>query len=268
MPGNFTHRLTSIPAGAAGTRATLSMMERLVQQGIRDPGVVLYAQNVVRNSPEYGQSAEASAILEDVRRTMRYTLDPLGVETVKDPSFILQEIQRKGRAAMDCDDASVWTSTLLRAIGIPTRFKVIKDDPREFTHVFLQAWMDDGWVNVDPIARSMGLGIAPTGRFGQAVYDGRTLRGVRGGNMAFRGMGADATTQGGTGNALLDTVLSAQKSYYDFQAQKKANKTQALPSQPAYVPAAPQPFPWGKIALVAGAGVGLIVALRLLKKRR
>ncbi len=40
----------------------------------------------------------------------------------------------------------------------------------------------------------------------------------------------------------------------------------ALPTK--YAPPPPAPLPWGKIAFVALAGLGLIVGLRMLKKKR
>jgi transglutaminase-like putative cysteine protease len=51
----------------------------------------------------------------------------------------------------DCDDQVVLLATLLEAVGYPTRFVVSGyNDPGQFEHVYLQAWLNDQWVNMDP----------------------------------------------------------------------------------------------------------------------
>jgi hypothetical protein len=189
IPIPFSHNLSSIPRGPKGTEATLRVMEALVREGSRDPGVVLHAQQAVRNTPEYGKWAEVEAILADARRSMRYTADPAGMETIKSPIYTLQEIRRYGRAVMDCDDVSVWVAALLRAVGLNTRFKVIKDDPFEFTHVYLEVEVDGEWAPVDPIARKMTVGQEPTGLFGSAIFQNGRLSGIRRQTM-YKGLGA------------------------------------------------------------------------------
>jgi hypothetical protein len=169
----YTAALSEIPPGAPGTVATVDAMERAVAQGLRDPEVVLYAQDLVRHVPERDRVAEATAIFDAVRETLRYTNDPLGVELVKTPTFILREIERHGRATLDCDDASVWLATLLRAVGMQTRFKVIRASrasPGEFTHVFVEALIHGRWQPLDPIARQYPAGAAPRALFGSMTW--------------------------------------------------------------------------------------------------
>lgn len=250
----YTASVTTIPRGPTGTRVTLSAMERLVEEGIRDPRVVLFAQGLVRNGPEYGQRTEVESILAGVRRVMRYTPDPLGVETVKSPTFLVQEINDSGRAVMDCDDASVLTAAFVRAVGIPTRFKVIKDSPTEFTHVYLEAFIDGRWVKVDPIARELTLGRAPEGRFGSAYFEGGSM---------YRGMGATAT------DAASDAFSQALNAVTQYQINRFTQPKPTVVQQPAQVivQGAP-PFPWMKIALVAGVGVAALILVRKMRKGR
>lgn len=240
MPIPFTHNLSTIPSGPRGTAATLRVMESLVESGSRDPGVVLYAQEVVRNCPEYGKRAEVEAILASARRTMRYTNE--GIETVKHPTFILEEIRRKGRAVMDCDDVSVWVATLLRAVGLWTRFKVIQDDPREYTHVFLEVNLDGAWVPIDPIARRMRVGQEPPGLFGSAVFENGRLMGTRRSTM-YKGLGE---TKASGWDALLSAIATplqqAGQAGVDYlkntylPGQKTLPATTPLPTMPVARP--------------------------------
>lgn len=250
----YTFSVTPLSRGARGTKTTLAAMERLVQSGIRDPEVVLFAQEQVRSRAEYGKWGEIEAILAAVRRSMRYTADPLGVETIKSPTFAVREIKQKGRAVMDCDDASVLTAALIRAVGIPTRFKVIKDSPTEFTHVYLEALVDNQWVKVDPIARELQLGSAPEGRYGSAYFSE--------GHM-YKGMGAASLSD------IFGEVLTTATDAAKRRIENKLNPVQTTQApRVIYRDAAPAPFPWMKIALVAGGGVALIFALRMLKRRK
>jgi transglutaminase-like putative cysteine protease len=51
----------------------------------------------------------------------------------------------------DCDDQVVLLATLLEAVGYPTRFIVSGYNyPGEYEHVYLQAWLDGCWIDMDP----------------------------------------------------------------------------------------------------------------------
>lgn len=259
VPG--TYSVKTIPSGAAGTRVTLQAMERMAAAGTRDPVVVLFAQELVRNGPEYGKMAEVDSILAGVRRSMRYTPDPLNVETVKAPSFSVREIKAHGRAVMDCDDASTLAASLIRSVGIPTRFKVIKDSPTEFTHVYLEALIDGRWTMVDPIAREMPLGRGPEGLFGSAYYEGGRM---------YKGMGASPI------DALTTAISQVGQGYAERLRQKympenvstqEVKFRHTMKQEPAPQASAPA-FPWAKVALVAAAGLGVVFVVRALRKRR
>ena len=151
-----------IPSGAAGTRATLKVMRSLARAGSAHPTVIRAAQDAVRNVVERDDAASIAAILDDVRRRMRYTRDPLGTETVKAPWVVIDSSDLHGPEPMDCDDAATVASAMLGAVGIPTKFIVVAADarrPDDYSHVYLAALTSrNTWLPIDPIVRSYGVG--------------------------------------------------------------------------------------------------------------
>lgn len=169
MPaGPLKYDRKSISGGRAGTIATLRAMRDLSRQGSENPQVIETAHRIVRRVPERNDFATMEAMLSEVRQRMRYTRDPLNVELVKAPWVVLQRTELSGDPEpMDCDDASTLLSSLLGAVGIPTRFVVVKSDrsrPSEFSHVYVQA-LDGkrGWVGLDPIVRKWRAGEEASG---------------------------------------------------------------------------------------------------------
>lgn len=162
MPGEVFSE-SQIANGPSGTIATLAEMAKLSRQGWKHPAVIRAAHDVVRTVPERNDRATMSAMLAEVRRRMRYTRDPLGAELVKAPWVVVERTDaRSTPEPMDCDDASTLLSSMLGAVGIPSKFVVVRTDPSrpsEFSHVYVSARTSEGrWVALDPIVRSFRVG--------------------------------------------------------------------------------------------------------------
>lgn len=138
-------------------------MRELARAGAHHPEVIAAAHDVVRTVPERNDRATMGALLRNVRQRMRYTADPINLELVKAPWVSLAGSDQGGKEPMDCDDVSVLLSSMLGAVGIPSRFKVAATDRRNrgaWSHVYVEA--RDGrtgeWVPLDPIVRDFGVG--------------------------------------------------------------------------------------------------------------
>lgn len=167
----------SIPTGNAGNRATIRAMSALAAEGASSPLVIEAAQNAIRGTPERDDEVDFAAVLEDVRRRMRYTHDPLNAEVVKSPAYVIARTNdpESSPEPMDCDDASVLCASMLGALGYPTRFVTVAADPtrpKEWSHVYVAARRNNGrWVALDPIVRSFGVGDeVPASRITARVY--------------------------------------------------------------------------------------------------
>lgn len=151
-----------IATGNAGSRETLASMARLSSDGAHDPHVVRAAQNAVRHVPEGDHLGAFSALLQDVRRRMRYTHDPLNAEVVKAPRFVVDQSDIHGVEPMDCDDASTLLAAMLGAIGYRSEFVTVASDgsrPGVWSHVYVVGVLPNGQrIAMDPIVRRFGVG--------------------------------------------------------------------------------------------------------------
>lgn len=158
VSGAIPSELVSIPAGVAGTRATLALMARIADAGARDVTVREAAIRILRssNAPAHNPLAELRAIFEWVRDHIRYTRDPLNLETLQTPARTL------AWSAGDCDDMATLLVALARTVDIPARFvfRSIGTGPRRagFNHVYVVANVGGRTVAMDPIYRGTPFG--------------------------------------------------------------------------------------------------------------
>ncbi len=151
-------RVVELPDGWAGTHLTVREAQRLVDESLTDPLVVTTAQHLVRNLPERDQWAEAQAISRYVREHIRYTNE--GIETIKSPRRLLEEIRKYGRAVGDCDDHVILWAALHKALGHPVRFTVVSQRPDgAASHIYGETYIRGrGWVADDLIVKHQPLG--------------------------------------------------------------------------------------------------------------
>ena len=153
-PPPFTASLFGAPSGTAGNFNTVRLMRQLVNLRKTDPHIIQTACNVIYQTPQFSDDAEARALFEYVRDRIRYVRDVAGVETLTDPVITLQ------RMVGDCDDQTTLLAALLESVGYPTRFVMAGYQSREFEHVYMQALIHGEWVNMDPTQHEP-MGYAP-----------------------------------------------------------------------------------------------------------
>jgi transglutaminase-like putative cysteine protease len=110
---------------------------------------------VTLSCPNTNKVCNAKAIFYFVQKNFDYVNDPLDFEYYKTPheSFISEN--------GDCDDTAIVLASLLRAVGLQTRFVKV---PR---HVYLQVKIpeaissyktNEGWINLDSSCKNCGFG--------------------------------------------------------------------------------------------------------------
>jgi transglutaminase-like putative cysteine protease len=151
----LTGTLGFIAEGRGGVMQTLAIMRAMVVDYKVDPAIITTARSVIFLTPPKAQASEVSALLRFVQSHVRYVQDVHGIETLSTPDKTLQA--RSG----DCDDQVTLLATLLEAVGYPTRFVVAAyHTPGLFEHVYLQAFAQGQWIDLDP-TESYDLGWAP-----------------------------------------------------------------------------------------------------------
>jgi len=107
----------------------------------------------------------ANAIYNWTNTHIAYTWDPVDIEWLQSPDITL----KKGYG--DCDDHSILAASLLESLGIPTRFIIVKVNPRyptKYTHIYVEYQSKGKWKPYDTTLHSQaGLGVPPNRIFGK-----------------------------------------------------------------------------------------------------
>lgn len=121
-------------------------MRELVAAGAVEPRVRAAAAEAIA-----GNSCSACGIRRWLGSRFRFLRDPTGIELLRGPVALLDDVARVGYALGDCDDAAVLGAALGRAAGLPARFVVFgwtgPDGP--FTHVFAELGAGPRWIDLD-----------------------------------------------------------------------------------------------------------------------
>lgn len=151
--GTRFRRRTVIHDGPAGTRQTLDAMAELARAGRRDPLIRKTSFNLLRGVAPKDWDGELMRLHRFVQSQIRYTRDPVdtlssarvrGVEYLATPRATLQS------QAGDCDESATLLSSLLGAVGHPTRFVAVGLNGRPFSHVYLETPTSKGtWLSAE-----------------------------------------------------------------------------------------------------------------------
>lgn len=117
-----TSVLERIRFGDAGARQTLNTMRRIVNTAIMQPRTVEVAHRIVRFLPARSYNQMACAIRDFVAQHFHFVPDPIGVELVRTPEYMLRQLETLGYMSGDCDDAAVIVAALAKSVGIEVKF--------------------------------------------------------------------------------------------------------------------------------------------------
>jgi len=135
--------------GAAGTLQTLHVMRELVREGSKDVNVREAALKAVRHVAPRDYVGEVRALFGAVQRGIRFTRDPVDVETLQAPRYTL------AIGAGDCDDMTTLLAAMIRSVGhgVKLAARAIGTNPATpavFRHVYLVADVDGRRIALDP----------------------------------------------------------------------------------------------------------------------
>lgn len=140
-PPSFPDRATlqELPAGVAGTRATLATMRTLVRQAKLDLAIRNLAVIIIAGLPHKAFAEQAAAVQRWVQSHIQFVRDVRGVETLTPPPWLLTT------RAGDCDDQSMLVAALLESIGLPARLVAGGLSAQTFVHVWTEVDIGGTW---------------------------------------------------------------------------------------------------------------------------
>lgn len=148
--------LYQLDDGDAGTAQTIAAMREMAHAFAGHELVRVVAASVRASSVSLlqrmpGSSVRATdlaALFGWFKRRVRFCADPTTIELVQRPDELIGQIQAKGKACGDCDDASVLGAAILLALGHKPVFITVARGGN-FAHVYWGA--RDAWGSVIPM---------------------------------------------------------------------------------------------------------------------
>lgn len=144
----------------------MEWMVKFIRDGQMDSSLRALAERIVQGIREHDYLSEYAAVLNWIRRNIRYTRDPRTIEQVKRPKTVVET----GNG--DCDDASVLAGTLAGILGgrvrlVAAGFRQGGSDGTALTHIWAEAFEPtrNCWVVLDPVpGRRVGQMLSRIGR--------------------------------------------------------------------------------------------------------
>jgi transglutaminase-like putative cysteine protease len=136
-----------------GMKAVVSIIKKVIEtyrgrQFVRDKALQLtqrIAKNKRTNHPDMRDfDAIADAIYDYVIDKAIYTRDPNGIERLQMPDATI------ALGSGDCDDMVILSGALLESVGVPTRIRLLGEQPNTFTHILLDYKSNGVWKSFDP----------------------------------------------------------------------------------------------------------------------
>lgn len=82
---------------------------------------------------------------------LSFVPDPLGVELLATPHYLLTRVRDRQFVSGDCDDAAILGAALGKAVGLPAKFRVLAFGSPQlpFQHVYTLLLVRGRWANLD-----------------------------------------------------------------------------------------------------------------------
>lgn len=139
--------------GDIGAMQTLRRMQRLVNVSLGDPLVIETARSIVEGAGVQGRDeiGKYIAIRDWMEEHLSFLPDPLGVELLSTPRYMLTQIRQKQYVSGDCDDAAILGAALGKAVGLRAKFRALGfvSKRRPFQHVYTLLLVRGQWANLD-----------------------------------------------------------------------------------------------------------------------
>ena len=255
------------PAGMAGIKISFEEIAKRIREGRNDPRIRGWAGRalIAAGNPS-GQSAQAQALLEALRKQTIYAPDPAGTEMIVAAKNTLC-LDEHGLCipAADCDDLVVTLGSALLSLSIPIHVVgQAFSGEQQPTHVLLEVDTPSGWQKIDPsnVASSTGQSFTATREWRIDPMNTKDFALAGGpGSGDFVGVGdisgaITAEVESVITNQLQMAVFTLEKAVNDLgTAINEVQQTRELLRPPNADQFDPDPFPITSIADFPANGI-------------
>lgn len=155
MYGNNASGYRSVFTGFGDNEISLNVlaqMRNIIIESAKNPNIINWARAIVVSCPWKNTECEIQSIYDYIRAHVRYVKDTLGTEYIETPQHALDVINEGGVWQGDCDDFTVLSLSLYRAIGYPTMMRAVNYNPGFLSHVYGLVQARGQWIPIDLIS--------------------------------------------------------------------------------------------------------------------
>lgn len=96
-----------------------------------------FTEKLLSQNTSSQSKSELIELGNKLRCYSRYTLDYFGIETLKNPLGLIEDLERYGYIVGDCDDLTLFANLCLSSIGYRVGCKIIEQrDEGYFSHIY------------------------------------------------------------------------------------------------------------------------------------
>lgn len=146
-----------LPPGDDGVFTTVRKIRQYVQESDRHPIIRELALWAIRGNRPDDTEQNFRSIAAYAASVCPYVRDTTGSEYLVEPWIVGHRIASGRPADGDCDDASAFAPSLLRAIGIGPLFATVIANGRKgraYNHVFMRAIVNGKVMELDPYTKT------------------------------------------------------------------------------------------------------------------
>jgi transglutaminase-like putative cysteine protease len=155
----------SLSSGDKGIKEILlKMKDIIIKSDVEDKDRIIkrYSKMIVSSIPVKDEIGQINAILQWVRKHIKYVPDIYQVEEIT-PPHILLSMYDKGNLGFssDCDDMALLTASLLRAIGFKVRLEAVAiKHKNRYDHARLSVYSQTlkRWLTLEPTSKTLPIG--------------------------------------------------------------------------------------------------------------
>lgn len=156
MPPNYP----TVTLDYRGAPQTIEVIKRSVFESQYKPVVRMLVEEVTKHLQSKDTVSEALAFYHLVLDRTRYMRDPRGVEYVRAPWVVVEQIMAGHTPGIDCDDATALICAMAAVSGAQCRAVTVAfrnmhyQGRRQYSHVFAQIRepRTNKWITLDPVA--------------------------------------------------------------------------------------------------------------------
>lgn len=130
----------------------LSQMRNIIIQSAKNPVIINWTRQIVQHCPWKSDPCEIKSIFDYLRAHIRYVHDTFGTEYIETPLEAFRVISQEEIWQGDCDDFTVLSLSLYRAIGYPTMMRAVSFGQDTLGHVYGLIQSKGEWIPIDLIA--------------------------------------------------------------------------------------------------------------------